>query len=459
MVLVPFVRSPPSSTGKTFSRACPTGRRAHGWAVVATLLSICSVVNAAPHNFKFRSTPSGSKPAAARVKPKRPIALIIGGTGMLELASGGTPAVLSSAEIYLPGTALAAPANPMGTGRSHHAAVVLPNGEVLIVGGVNELFLPLMAGPTVPWILSSSEIFDPASGRFRKGPSMATARDSPSAVLLNNGKVLIVGGGTSSAELYDPKKNVFEPTGSMAVERYGQTATLLTNGNVLVAGGGSKQAEIYEVATGKFSLTGAMQQNRIYHTATLLLDGRVLIAGGSPYARSSATASTELYDPLRGTFVPGPTMQEPRAGHTATLLTNGQVLIAGGHDDNSAEIYDPVAQQFVRTGDMSTGRFGHSALRWPDGRVLIAGGWNRNYQPLATTENYDVKTGKFTPGGNMVQARADHTASLIWVQWPLHWKTSTAVSATPTPPSPPPTSPTPANAPPRSQSRPGFGRD
>ncbi len=430
-----------------------TGRRPWDWLVLAMLITVCSVVNAAPRGPKSTtSTSSSSKPLATRARPRSPVALIIGGTGMLKVPSGETPAVLASTEIYLPKSAFASLANAMSTGRSRHAAAVLPDGKVLIVGGVNALFVPSMAGPTVPWILSSSELFDPVSGRFTKGPNMMTARDSPSAVLLTNGKVLIVGGGTNSAELYDPAKGTFEPTGSMAIERYGQTATLLTNGKVLVAGGGSNQAEIYDVTTGKFSLTGAMQQNRIYHTATLLLDGRVLIAGGSPYARSSATDTSELYDPLSGTFTPGPRMQEPRAGHTATLLTNGQVLIAGGHDDNSAEIYDPVAEQFVRTGDMSTGRFGHSALRLPDGRVLIAGGWNRNYQPLATTEIYDVRTGKFTPGGNLVEARADHTASLIWVRWPLNWKPNAAPSAAPTPPTP---TPSPVATTP---SRPGLGR-
>lgn len=419
-----------------------------GYAVVLVSLITLRTTATAAHrtdhrpDHRPRSTPLPSPaPSPRPTASLRPMVLIIGGTGMIKMQTGENPAVLATAEIYSP-TGDSTPVNPMTTDRSHDSATLLPNGGVLVVGGVNALFVPLLSGPAVPWILPSTDLFDPKSGRFTAGATMTAARDSPSATMLYNGKVLIVGGGTSSAELYDSNTGKFSGTGPMAVERYGQTSTLLTSGKILVAGGGSDQAELYDPETGKFSPTGKMDQNRIYHTASLLLDGRVLIAGGSPYARSSATDSTELYDPLSGVFEAGPKMQKSRAGHTATLLTNGQILIAGGHDDNSAEIYDPVAEQFNGTGNMSVSRFGHTATRWPDGRVLIAGGWNKSYQPLATAETYDPKTGEFTQGGSMTEPRADHTATLIWVRWPITW-TRPSPAATPTSiptPTPSPTS-------------------
>ena len=72
---------------------------------------------------------------------------------------------------------------------------------------------------------------------------MATARSCHTATLLPNGKVLITGGvnGTSttlaSAELYDPAMGSFSTTGSMTAARSGHTTTLLPNGKVLVTGG------------------------------------------------------------------------------------------------------------------------------------------------------------------------------------------------------------------------------
>src|SRR5262249_46403924 len=106
-------------------------------------------------------------------------------------------------------------------------------------------------------------------------------RHSHTATLLPNGKVLVTGGVgrttglTDSVELYDPATGSNQPTGSLAISRRDHTATLLPNGKVLVAGGlnGSLSldiAELYDPATGTWSLTGTMISPRRFHTATLL---------------------------------------------------------------------------------------------------------------------------------------------------------------------------------------------
>jgi hypothetical protein len=71
--------------------------------------------------------------------------------------------------------------------------------------------------------------------------------------LLNDGKVLVAGGATfndKSAELYDPSTGTFAATGSMTVVRMrpSPTATLLGNGKVLVVGDNNDlgSAELYQ---------------------------------------------------------------------------------------------------------------------------------------------------------------------------------------------------------------------
>jgi len=54
---------------------------------------------------------------------------------------------------------------------------------------------------------------------------------------LSNGKVLIAGGDGASAELYDSATGSFSATGLMTDGREDPTATLLPNGKVLVLGG------------------------------------------------------------------------------------------------------------------------------------------------------------------------------------------------------------------------------
>jgi hypothetical protein len=85
----------------------------------------------------------------------------------------------------------------------------------------------------------------------------------------------------------------------MASARQSHTATLLPNRKVLVAGGfnGSSTviatAELYDPATGTWSATAVMASARAVHTATLLQTPDVLVAGG--FGTSSVLASAELY--------------------------------------------------------------------------------------------------------------------------------------------------------------------
>ena len=95
----------------------------------------------------------------------------------------------------------------------------------------------------------------------------------------------------------------------MVAPRTGQTATLLQNGQVLVAGGGTASAELFNPSTGTFTATGSMMVSRAEQTATLLLDGRVLIAGGVA-ATGPALVSSEPYDPVSGMFTAAGSMSE-----------------------------------------------------------------------------------------------------------------------------------------------------
>jgi hypothetical protein len=175
---------------------------------------------------------------------------------------------------------------------------------------------------------------------------MSSIRDQHTATLLQDGRVLVIGGGgegyasQKTADLYDPATGRFSRTGSMKTGRWLQTATLLQDGRVLVTGGRSpqdsvyKSAEIYDPATGTFHSAGTMHEGRQQQTATLLPDGRVFIAGGywSDGQKWRVLSSTEMFDPATGKFTSIGSMGAERSSHTATLLDDGRVLIAGGED-------------------------------------------------------------------------------------------------------------------------------
>ena len=317
-------------------------------------------------------------------------------------SGGGAPA-LPSPEVYNPAAGTWAVTGQMNTPRIDATATLLPDGQVLVAGG--------SGGNSNA--LKSAELYNPAAGTWSVTGSIHQGRSGlngagASATLLSDGQVLIAGGEDanfnllSSAELYNPATGKFTPTGSMSAARVGHSATLLTNGQVLVAGGtgATAAAELYTPAIGKFTPTGSMSAPRGGNVGTLLPDGDVLVTQGAP-------AFAERYHPATGRWSNASTglaacisTMECRMFSTATLLPTGNVLVAGGlvglysnpQTTPGAILYHPDTNTWTSTGNMTTGRENQTATLLPGGQVLMAGGtlFDHPHAPvfLASAELY-----------------------------------------------------------------------
>jgi hypothetical protein len=373
----------------------------------------------------FQTTGPLATPVAA---PGAALITFFGGPAVLIAGGASGDAVnhtekftgVATAEMYAPVTGRFYAASSAPAAFAFPSSTTLLDGTVLFAGGF---------GAAEP--VRTAAIYNANWVRFSPttGP-MTVPRVSHTATLLPDGTVLIVGGlddltgnAMQTAELYDPSSGLFRRTrGALPFTLAGHTATLIScgcrlNGQVLIAGGASTSRYagttydsahvgtlLYQPTTESFAEGPPLNEPRALHTATILRDGTVLIAGGmtgalgwrtgsvTAYATDTVRDDAEIFDPKTRSFtcVGGngtalnpckPSMTSSRLAHTATLLAigpnAGKVLLAGGEGApvgsaseftkplDTAEVYDPATGTFTATGSMHVPRAMHAALLLP----------------------------------------------------------------------------------------------
>ena len=173
-------------------------------------------------------------------------------------------------EIYDPVTDTFAPAGDMVTFHLAPTVTPLSDGKVLFVGGD--------VGDGGDGASVVAELYDPQTGRFTETGRLTTGRQNHTATLLTDGTVLIAGGhgaafcgvprpdvgggfdNCTSSELYDPVTGAFRRTGDMATGRDNHAASLLNDGSVLITGG----AQYYACCAGTRPTEGVLSSAELY---------------------------------------------------------------------------------------------------------------------------------------------------------------------------------------------------
>jgi DNA-binding CsgD family transcriptional regulator len=199
---------------------------------------------------------------------------------------------IASAEVFDPRTGAWTTINGPAAPRYGHTATLLPNGDVLVAGGRRGCC----------GALSSAELFDPATQAWSAADAMVRGREHAVALLLPDGRVLVAGGSNggeissesvalASAEVYEPAADAWTAVAPMDTPRWLATLTLLDNGRVLAIGGDLRRGlpsdtrepdvEVYDIGQDAWSFDGSIPLETVNsHTATRLEDGTVLVLGG-----------------------------------------------------------------------------------------------------------------------------------------------------------------------------------
>ncbi len=215
----------------------------------------------------------------------------------------------------------------------------LPDGRILVLGGARAT--------------TAARVFDPRTDQTAYLPEgLVVARRLQAAVLLPSGQVLVLGGRDSAGNVvteatrFDPSTGHFESAGDLGLlPRAGQSAKVLTDGTVLVVGGrGSRgeaitSAELFDPRTGRVQEVDRLAAlDRSGGDMQLLTDGRVLISGGRD-ASGNTQKSALVYQTELQRFAP------VQANELSVLLPTGAPgsapKLAGSLPQRDDRAFDP----------------------------------------------------------------------------------------------------------------------
>jgi hypothetical protein len=287
--------------------------------------------------------------------------------------------------------------------RVEETAIGLADGRVLVAGGEDpakrRFRRPCQRNPA-DQVLSSTEVWDPASDRWTSSGNLHQRQSHPTLLRLKDGRVLAIHGmvcteqvtyagcasdfcrPSAQGELWNPKRGWWTTIAPYAIDRPGEIgAAVLTDGRVLIVGGAGSdpRGEIWNPLTGTWTVTAPMSVNRIGAQVTVLADGRALVTGGvgsfgpgAPLLRAA-----EVFDPRTNGWVTTSPMQSARLTHSAVLLADGRVLVAGcgaGESVARAEVWSPSDGRWTVAGNVQAEN--------PMGRLFAFGDGSAMFVPV-----------------------------------------------------------------------------
>ena len=254
------------------------------------------------------------------------------------LVSGGlssiSPIVMTArADLFsLESKDTVATAGSMNTARWNHSTVTLLDGRVAVIGASGVGASPCCDSLVV-------DLFDPKTGTFTRAKGAPTdAFQGPRAVLLPDGRVLVLAYQAKAAHLFDPESETFTTVpGAPTIDywQFGpglQYLTRLRDGRALIVTGVGRDAWTFDVDSGAFTNVGKGPKAGV-DALIALPDGRAIALGGAVTTGTTSLASdaVELFDPKGSGFTVAPyKLTAPRLASAAALSRDGSVLVIGG---------------------------------------------------------------------------------------------------------------------------------
>ena len=360
------------------------------------------------------SLPSGRYGASATTLLDGRV-LVVGGATIAPNAvnpfdDGAILAVTSEVLLFDPNLGTFSPVSPLGLPRAFHTATLLPDGRVMIAGGIALDHLEP---------IDKVEFYDPYAGAFSGGATLQSPRACHQATLiqpsLDQYVVLFTGGqgSPSTWEFYDPNAgpNAFVSGGDLKAPRWNHRDLYVTQGlkklhDAVYVIGGETDAGV--VSTMEFFDAAVLQQvppmvelprggKTLPAVAFNDKRGFVFVVGGfSDTSKKVPSNHVELLqldanDAIGFTAVPhsvhGLDLTTARGGHGAAIVPNKDLIVFGGYTVEPDGTWTA-----VRDGEVITERI--TLTDQPDGSQTMSitpiRGSAINQMPVAVTASADV---------------------------------------------------------------------
>ncbi|TGL74688.1 Kelch repeat-containing protein [Leptospira levettii] len=354
--------------------------------------------------------------------------MVLGGRAKSGVLINGN-GTLSSTEYYNSVTKEFAFAPDMIYRRQEFAIVKLLDGRFLVSGGFGG-----KVGNPSNGSLNSTEIFDPITNTWTEGPFLTTPRQLHKMTVLPNGDVLVVGGlspfspfqSVSMVELIhvtsDPYSMTVETIGDLVDSRGKQSQVVsVIAGKVIITGGERSDVtgpnpsdyyarsidsiEIYDISSKTLSTSSAKVIRRFNHFTHALSNGEVLILGGisSRFDDNQPILRAQIYNPMTDTIRDHKNLLFGREWGSSFMFPYGkdQIIIAGGLEYRTVngstfdsildtESWSESDHRFYLTGRSLNARWEGCEIQYSStGGGMILGG--RIGSILANTEEYSFE--------------------------------------------------------------------
>jgi hypothetical protein len=330
-------------------------------------------------------------------------------------------------------------------GRHWHRAEALQDGRILVIGGIVGSNRYVDGAALNGNSIADCELYDPVSGTTVDAAVMNVPRSEFPSVVTPEGKVIVFGGltgesergpCTSSIEEYDPALDRWEIVGSLSVDRRRHSAVMLDERRVLIVGGcpsgrvAVSLCEIYDIVDRTTRTTDPLPQ-RLKEGALHIVDGVPMYVGGREGGPNSQRQTapyvfdvvTETWSAVTGSDMP--------AISTATTLDDGSLVVCGGNIQEQPATFSRAVYHInggvsnnVMTMDQE--RTLHAMVGMGGRSVLVTGGIDNAMRPMPSTLLIDVDANQLLIKSDLVIPRAYH--SLLRVEHPMDGTTFYAIS-------------------------------